>query len=257
MSGLSHAIAFHGTVIAGLSTLAWASISPTNTLWGPLHCRGSGDGPPRYALTFDDGPTRGSTSAVLDLLGEFGVQAAFFVIGANARQCPDLLVRMHAEGHLIANHTLDHAHLSMFRGSRYWDHQLVETDRIIGQIIGRRPAMFRPPMGMKTGFNMGAAKRAGQAVVTWSRRAMDGIATTPERILDRLVPRTVAGDVLLLHDGVEPQSHRDPSPSIKAIKPLILRLRDRGLEPAPLDDFLGLPAYAKAPTEVSAWSSKT
>ena len=112
---LVHAIEFHGTVIAGLSAVSWASISPTNTLWGPLHCRGKTDGLPRYALTFDDGPTRDSTSAVLDILGELRVRAAFFVIGVNARQCPDLLARMHSEGHIVANHTLDHQHLSMFR----------------------------------------------------------------------------------------------------------------------------------------------
>lgn len=251
-SALVHAIEFHGTVIAGLSALSYASISPTNNLWGPLHCRGKSDGPPRYALTFDDGPTRDSTSAILDILGELRVLATFFVIGANARRCPDLLARMHAEGHIVANHTLDHAHLSMFRGSCYWERQLRETDQIIGQTIGVRPGMFRPPMGVKTGFIMGAARRRGQAVVTWSRRAMDGIATTTDHILNRLVPHTVAGDVLLLHDGVEPQSHRDPSHTVAAIKPLILRLRDRGLEPAPLDDFLNLSAYAKATTEASA-----
>ncbi len=247
----THAIAFHGSVTAGLSALSWASISPTNSLWGALHYRGPSVGSPRYALTFDDGPTRHSTSAILDLLGEMGVRAAFFVIGANARQCPDLLVRMQTEGHVVANHTLDHGHLSMFRGRRYWNRQLRETDQIIEQTIGVRPAMFRPPMGVKTGFVMAAARRRGQAVVTWSRRAMDGVATTAEQILDRLVSRTVAGDVLLLHDGVEPNSRRNPKHTVAALKPLILRLRDRGLEPAPLDDFLGLPAYAKAPSEAS------
>lgn len=257
MSGVENAIAFHGSVAVGLCALGWVSASPTNTFWGPVHCRGSCVGPPGYALTLDDGPTRESTTAILDTLGELGVRAAFFVIGTNARQFPDLLVRMHQEGHLIANHTLDHAHLSMFRGSRYWDHQLAETDQIIGQIIGRRPAMFRPPMGMKTGFNMAAAKRRGQAVVTWSRRAVDGISTTRDRILHRLVPHTVAGDILLLHDGVEPRSHRDPAPTVAALKPLILQLRDRGLEPAPLDDFLGLPAYATAPIEASILPAQT
>ena len=106
-------------------------------------------------------------------------------------------------------------------------------------------------MGVKTGFIMGAARRRGKAVVTWSRRALDGIATTTERILHRLVPHARAGDVLLLHDGVEPRSHRDPRHTVAALKPLILRLRDRGLAPAPLDDFLSLPAYAKAPTAAS------
>ena len=92
---------------------------------------------------------------------------------------PDLLARMHEEGHLVANHSLDHDHLGMFRGRRYWDAELGMTDEIIRQATGVRPAMFRPPMGVKTGFNMAAARRRGHAVVAWSRRGMDGIRTTP------------------------------------------------------------------------------
>ena len=251
MTGAALTIEIATAGFAGFSALSWVSLAPTNTLWGPVHYRGQVDGPPRYALTFDDGPTAGSTPAILDTLGELNVRATFFVIGRNTQRCPDLIARMHAEGHLVANHSLDHAHLSMFRGRRYWDHQLIETDRIIGQIIGVRPAMFRPPMGVKTGYVMGAAARRRQAVVTWSRRAVDGISTTTQRILNRLVPHTQAGDVLLLHDGVEPQSRRDPSPTVAAVKPLVLGLRERGLEPAPLDAFLNLPAYAPATTEAS------
>lgn len=249
MSGLSSAIATGtlGAVTGGIGALTWTSLSPTSAFWGPVHSRGiAAEKPPRYALTFDDGPTRHSTTAILDTLGELGVRATFFVIGVNARRCPDLLVRMHAEGHLIANHSLDHAHLAMFRGRRYWDRQIDETDEIIRRAIGVRPAMFRPPMGIKTCFVMGAAFSHGHAVITWSRRALDGITTTPQRILNRLVPHAVAGDVLILHDGVEPQSRRSPAATVAAIEPLVLGLRDRGLEPAPLVELLGLPGYAES-----------
>jgi peptidoglycan/xylan/chitin deacetylase (PgdA/CDA1 family) len=228
--------------------LAWASVAPTNRLWGPIHFRGPASGPARYALTFDDGPTAESTRAILDTLGELQVKATFFVIGANARKNPDLLRRMHSEGHIVGNHSLNHHHLSMFRGSRYWQNELTETDSIIQEVIGVRPAMFRPPMGVKFFYMMNAARSRGQAVITWSRRGVDGISTTSDRILQRLVPYTRAGDVLLLHDGLEPQSRRDPSPTVAAVRPLIVGLRNRGLEPVPLDSFLQLPAYATAAT---------
>ena len=247
MSALATTLKLAAAGGVGFGALAWASISPANGLWGAVHCRGRTDDP-RYALSFDDGPTRDSTAAILDILGELAVPAAFFVIGQNVQRCPDLIARMDAEGHIIGNHTLDHAHLAMFRGRRYWDRQLAETDDLIERIIGKRPAMFRPPMGIKTGYVMGAAMRRGQAVMTWSRRAVDGIKTTSPRILDRLVPRTLAGDVLLLHDGVEPGSRRDPAPTIGAIKALVLGLRARGLEPCRLDALLGLPAYAAEAT---------
>jgi peptidoglycan/xylan/chitin deacetylase (PgdA/CDA1 family) len=227
-------------------TVTWISLSPRNQCWGRVHARGPAS-QSRYALTFDDGPTRGSTDQILDALRDLRAPAAFFVVGVNARRCPDLLLRMRDEGHLIANHTLDHDHFSIFRRRRYWDRQIGETDRVIEEVTGLKPAMFRPPMGFKTPHSMRAARRRGHAVITWSRRAVDGVVTTQQKILDRLVPRTTAGDILLLHDGLEPHAlRRDPAATVAALKPLVSRLRDRGLEPARLDELLNLPAYLPA-----------
>jgi peptidoglycan/xylan/chitin deacetylase (PgdA/CDA1 family) len=195
-----------------------------------------------FALTFDDGPSRDSTAATLDILARLGATATFFVIGVNARRCPDLLLRMRDEGHLIANHSMHHSHFGMFGLTRYWERELSDTDRIIEDVIGARPTFFRPPMGIKTPWLMRAAGRRHQ-VITWTRRAVDGVSTTPQRILRRLVPGTQGGDILLLHDGVEPSSRRDPSASLAAIEPLIHQLRDRGLAPVPLDQLLRTPGY--------------
>ncbi len=244
MNLLLPAVEALGAGAAAFGALAWVCASPTNQFWGTVHARANVASPGVYALSFDDGPTRESTTAILDTLAELGVRATFFVIGVNARRCPDLLVRMDAEGHLVANHSLDHTHWSMFRGNRYWDRQLREADRIIQGAIGKRPALFRPPMGVKTCFVMGAARRNGHAVIAWSRRGIDGVTTTAPRILERLVPRTQGGDVVALHDGIEPHSRRSPAATIAALKPLILQLRKRGLRPAPLHELLNLPAYA-------------
>jgi peptidoglycan/xylan/chitin deacetylase (PgdA/CDA1 family) len=131
------------------------------------------------------------------------------------------------------------------RGAAYWRAEVQRTDDLIESITGVRPATFRPPMGVKTGFIHRAARRAGKHVVTWNRRAYDGIPTSTDRILDRLVPVTRAGDVLMLHDGIEPNRPRETSHSVGAVRPLIERLRGRGLQPERLDTLLGIPAYAR------------
>jgi hypothetical protein len=73
---------------------------------------------------------------------------------------------------------------------------------------------------------------------------MDGIPTTAERIVERLTRHTTGGDILIMHDGIDPNLHRDPTPSVAAVKPLIQQLRDQGLEPAPLDRLIGISPYA-------------
>jgi peptidoglycan/xylan/chitin deacetylase (PgdA/CDA1 family) len=196
------------------------------------------------ALTFDDGPTAGATDRVLDQLGELEVKAAFFVIGRNVEREPDLLRRIVAEGHLVGNHTYDHSRwASMGRGD-YWRRQIGKTDAAIEQVLGRRPRLFRPPIGHKTPYTMAAARENGHVVVTWSIRAWDGVPTTAGRIIEHVTPRCQAGSIVVLHDGVEPRRPRDPSATLAAIKPLVLALRQRGLEPVRLDELTGLQAYA-------------
>ena len=225
--------------------LVQATVSPRSSFWGPVVSRGNPDRP-QVALTFDDGPTPGATDRVLDTLGELGVRAAFFVVGRNARQHPALVERMHAEGHLVANHTQDHARLGLLGRDGYWLDQVRQADETIRAIIGRRPAMFRPPMGLKTWHTTRATAATGHTTVTWTRRALDGLgaAPTPDTIVRRLADPSEPGDILLLHDGVEPNARRrDRSASVAAVRPLIEQLRQKGLEPRPLDELLRVRAY--------------
>jgi len=232
-------------VIGAAGATVWTMLAPRCTWWGDVVPSGTG-GSSQIALTFDDGSTPGGTARVLDVLGELGVPVAFFVGGRNVRRWPELVRRMDREGHLVANHSFDHSRVGFFRGPWYWRRQIAETDAAIEAAIGRRPAMFRPPMGMKSNFIIGAARDAGQAVITWSHRGMDGVQTTPERICERLGPAARGGDILILHDGVEPNGHRDASATVAALKPLVSAIRDRGLRFVRLDELIGRPGYAEA-----------
>jgi len=227
------------TVAAG-AVVAYGTFAPRSSLWCPVVSRGPRDAP-RIALTFDDGPWPDSTPAILGALAEARATATFFVIGRNAARWPDLLARIAGQGHILANHTFDHDHFGVFRRGRYWSDQLRRTDDLIATAAGAPPRFLRPPMGFKTGHLAAAARAAGHTLVSWTRRARDGLRTTPERILARLAPAQ-PGDILALHDGVEPNTRRDPRPTIDALPGLLRALSERGLEPVGLDRLLALPA---------------
>ena len=203
------------------------------------------------SLTFDDGPTPGCTDRVLDVLGERGVRGTFFVIGWNVERWPELVRRMDAEGHLVGNHSFDHGHLDMFRGAGYWNGQMSRTAELINQIIGKRPALFRPPMGFTTPFIHYAARRRGQTVVTWSRRARDGRPARSGDLVGRIMRGTGGGDILMLHDGIDPhlrdRDGRDRAATIAALPPLLGAPGQRGLESVRLDELLGVAGYVEAP----------
>ena len=217
--------------------------NPRRAWFGEVYERGH-IGRGQIALTFDDGPLPGATDTLLDTLQSLNAPATFFVIGRFAKRWPDLIRRIDAEGHLIGNHTYDHSRLSILRGPWYWQRQIADTNAAIFDIIGKRPLMFRPPFGTRTPINMPQVRRANQACVMWTRRAKDGVAATTDQILNRLLPDAVDGDVMLLHDGREPASRRDPTHTLRAIEPLVHSLRERGLTPGRLDEMLGIRAYA-------------
>lgn len=65
----------------------------------------------RVALTFDDGPNPEYTEKLLDGLKDREVKATFFLLGNQVELYPDIVKRMHEEGHLIGNHSYDHVNL--------------------------------------------------------------------------------------------------------------------------------------------------
>jgi peptidoglycan-N-acetylglucosamine deacetylase len=62
-------------------------------------------------LTFDDGPSRSHTRAVLDALDAHCTKATFFMVGRMAAAEPDMVQEVARRGHTVAAHTWSHARL--------------------------------------------------------------------------------------------------------------------------------------------------
>ena len=102
--------------------------------------------PPRVALTFDDGPHRIYTRNLLDGLRERGVKATFFVVGENIPGNEELIRQMEEDGHLIGNHTYDHADISKMSDEENC-RELRKNSELVKQITGHQTAYVRPPFG--------------------------------------------------------------------------------------------------------------
>lgn len=235
-----------GTCGAAGGVFAHGLFVPSSQLFGRVISRGTRSDPPCVAICFDDGPHPEFTPRVLDVLDDFGVKAAFFMIGRNIECAPRIVERVHEHGHIVANHTYSHAHLGALRGLTYWRRELNRTNRLIESIIGQRPAMMRPPMGQKTPMLHRAARIAGTHVVTWSRRAYDGIPTTGEAIVRRLGRSVSGGDIVTFHDGIDRNSTRNLNPTIKALPLLLGQWSCEGLQVLRLDALTGLAPYQTA-----------
>jgi peptidoglycan-N-acetylglucosamine deacetylase len=185
------------------------------------------------ALTFDDGPNATSTPAVLDALLEAGVHATFFVIGQKAEQHPELLRRIVEEGHDVGLHSYQHERLYVFKTPRRVAEDIRRCQKLIEDICGKRPTLFRPPVGLMSPRVAAGVKTTGVTTVGWSARTHDGVAhTTREQWMKRALDGLDPGGILLLHDAAE-RDNFTPT-SVGAIPELLREIRERGYSVVPL-----------------------
>ena len=97
-------------------------------------------------LTFDNGPVRGNTARVFDVLRNRRVKATFFVLGRQVRANPGLVRREYREGHSVQNHSYTHADLTTLSNTGI-RRELRSTNRSIVDAGVPRPYRFRPPYG--------------------------------------------------------------------------------------------------------------
>ena len=148
------------------------------------------------ALTFDDGPRRSTTSALLDGLEERGAKATFFLIGAQVEANQDLVLRMAQGGHQVGIHTFDHVTVTGLSRQDY-DQQVERTRRLLVSILGEMEFWLRPPYGL---LDENALAWADCPVVLWSVDPEDWKDDQVGRVVDHVLTHVSDGDIILMHD---------------------------------------------------------
>lgn len=153
-------------------------------------------GPKLIALTFDDGPRRSTTTALLDGLAQRGVQATFFLIGSQIENNEDLLRRMEQEGHQIGIHTYDHVKLTGLSQADFAA-QVDKTRQILKTTLGHNDFLLRPPYGMT---DAGVKQHAGCPIILWSIDPEDWNDRNATRVIQHVVSHARDGAIVLMHD---------------------------------------------------------
>lgn len=154
-------------------------------------------------LTFDSGYENGYTEKILDILKEKNAPAAFFVTGHYMQSNPEIIQRMHDEGHLVCNHTLNHKDLSSTTEISTYQQELDGLCELYLEITGdQMPRFMRPPEGKYSESMLQIVQEMGYTPVFWSFAYKDWLndaqpdeASAKKTILSRTHP----GEVALLH----------------------------------------------------------
>lgn len=197
-----------------------------------------GMGRSEFALTFDDGPDSLYTPLLLDLLKRYGAKATFFVVGSHAEQNPEIIKRMHDEGHLIGIHNYVHKTNWLMRPATV-KRQIQRTDDIIFSITGERSTYYRPPWGIVNLFDF--SKRRQVQIVLWSAMFGDWKEKLgSERLTEKLLTKLNPGEVMLLHDcgttlGADPKA---PEHMLVALERMLQEAERRGLRSIRVDEMI-------------------
>lgn len=196
-----------------------------------------GVGTSQIALTFDDGPSEKYTNELLDILKFHQIKASFFVVGENAEKNPDILKRMHSEGHLIGIHNYKHQ-CNWLLAPWSVKHGVEKTAKIIETITGTKPCYYRPPWGMMNFFDLFIHQ---YHIILWSLMVGDWKSDGgSKKIETRLLKRIKPGDIIVLHDNGATWGAEEDAPKymIEALTKVLKELSERGYEFSRIDELI-------------------
>lgn len=170
-------------------------------------------------LTFDDGPTPGNTTTLLNTLRNLGVRATFFNIGQNAQSNPSLVQAEQSASMWIGNHSWTHPHLTQLSQSQIVS-EVSQTQQVIQQITGQAPKLFRPPYGETNSTLKAVEASYGLTEIIWDVDSQDWNNASVDQIVQN-ASRLQAGGVILMHDW--------PANTIAALPRIVSDLSNRGL----------------------------
>ncbi|KAI9336758.1 hypothetical protein BDR26DRAFT_804259, partial [Obelidium mucronatum] len=158
--------------------------------------------------SYDDGPSD-YTDALLNHLAAKNIKATFMVIGSNVLYRPDVLLKTYQAGHQIGIHTWSHAAMSTLTVDQQIA-ELVNTAKIIKQVIGVVPTVWRPPYYAVDEKVLKVAATLGLRTVVWSLDSQDWAlpwgGQTAQGIYDQFNTTANSGwknPISLEHDGFQ------------------------------------------------------
>lgn len=151
---------------------------------------------PMVALTFDDGPQPSVGNRIMDCLAQYGGKATFFMVGERVGSYRTEVQRMVAEGHEVANHTMNHKYLQKL-GAAQIQAQVNNGNDAIQAACGVRPTLLRLPGG---NHNAVVVANTGMPMIQWNIDTLDWKTRNADKTVAAVLNHVKDGDIILMHE---------------------------------------------------------
>ncbi len=186
------------------------------------------------ALSFDDGPSVPYTEEILSVLRKHNVKATFYVIGQNAKEYPNLIKKIMAEGHDLGNHTMYH-HPMKKQTVQNMVQEIQSVDTVLRNLGYQGEITFRAPYGVTSPNLKEALKELNKRMVLFEFLAQDWTKISSQQIYDNVMVQLKPGLIITLHDGGKSRQH-----TVEATEMLIENIQKKGYRFAPMSELLKL-----------------
>ncbi len=169
--------------------------------------------PKTMYLTFDDGPSKETTLAVLDILRKRNIHATFFLVGENVERYPEIARRIVEEGHTIGIHCYSHEYRTLYAGTDSYLADFQKAFDVVEAATGVEAKLVRFPGGSINSYNEKVYQEIAQAMTEqgfvyfdWNASLEDASSHQErETLLENAVSSTLGRKkvVMLAHDTVK------------------------------------------------------
>lgn len=178
----------------------------------------------QIALTFDISWGEKRTEPILNILKEKDVKnVTFFLSAPWSKSHPDLVKKIVDSGYEIGSHGYKHDNYSKLSDEEIRK-QITTAHSILSEVTGKQPNLIRMPNGDFDKRVLRIANELNYTVIQWDTDSLDWKNLGVDDIVNRVVTKAHAGDIVLLHasDSVR-QTH-------EALPVIIDKLRADGYE---------------------------
>lgn len=152
-------------------------------------------GEKQIALSFDVEWTDVQTGELLSILKKHRVSATFFLVGNWAQAHRDSVVQIAAAGCELGSHSMAHTNMQKLSPEKQ-KKQLEDCSRVLEEITGKRPRLFRAPYDAYSPGLLAAVREQGMVSIQWDVDSLDWKNLSPERICDHVMEQVRPGSIV-------------------------------------------------------------
>ena len=183
----------------------------------------------KAAISFDAAWGSARTPQILQILAEHNIKTTFFLTNIWLNDYPHLAREIASSGHEIALHTATHPRLTDLTDEKIRE-ELRENFRLVKEITGQDPVLFRPPFGAYNNRVIKIIQEENFIPIQWSVDSLDWKGVSADDIFQRVTKRIHPGAIVLFHnDGVN---------TPRALEPILEYLEKDGYKVVPVSELI-------------------